>query len=96
MVLSFYPAGEVAVPEAAPRSDNPELASLIESMGGILAWDPYIIYGGLVLGVYQTVSSVAEVVYERACYEIAKAPKDTKGNFNFQSLKCGENRCFVE
>ena len=96
MVLSFYPAGEVAVPEAASNSDNPELASLIESMGGILAWDPYIIYGGLVLGVYQTVSSVAEVVYERACYEIAKAPKDTKGNFNFLKMSKMWGGSFVE
>ncbi len=62
-----------AAAAATTSTDANTLAGLIGLLQTISSWDPYIIYGGLALGVYRTFSHPIEVLFERACYEVEKA-----------------------
>ena len=78
-VMSFFPddgaveaALEVAV-EAAKNGgqDGGQLAELVSALGTLVAWNPILIYGASLLGLYKTMSEFFEVIYEKACYETA-------------------------
>jgi hypothetical protein len=85
MVTTVSTAAAAAA--ATTSTDANTLAGLIGLLQTISSWDPYIIYGGLALGVYRTFSHPIEVLFERACYEVEKALQlnDRKfSNSNFQ------------
>ena len=78
MVLEFYPSGEVvqaAVQNAAEAIGNgggvEGLADLVNAMGVVAGWNPVLVYGGIGLGMYKALSECVEVVYEKACYQVA-------------------------
>jgi hypothetical protein len=78
---------------AAASSEAATLANVIAALQAISSWDPYLVYGGIALGIYKSSSSAIEAIYERSCLEIekgreAKAGENSSLISNFQ-LKIG-------
>jgi hypothetical protein len=42
---------------AAASSEAASLANVIAALQAISSWDPYLVYGGIALGVYKSLSS---------------------------------------
>ncbi len=78
-------ASTIAAAAAATSSvDAGSLSTLIGVVQTISSWDPYIVYGGITLGVYRAVSSPLEALYKRACVRVEEANqnKDSKSYSN--------------
>ncbi len=76
-------ASTIAAAAAATSSvDAGSLSTLIGVVQTISSWDPYIVYGGITLGVYQVVSSPLEALYKRACVWVEEANQNKDSKFN--------------
>ena len=89
-------AAAAPIAATAASSEAASLANVIAALQAISSWDPYLVYGGIALGVYKSSSSAIEAIYERSCLEVekgreAKAGENSSLISNFQ-LK---NRYFV-
>ncbi len=76
-----------AAPTAATAasSEAATLANVIAALQAISSWDPYLVYGGIALGVYKSSSSAIEAIYERSCLEVEKG----------REAKAGENSSLI-
>ena len=77
----------------AASSEAASLANVIAALQAISSWDPYLVYGGIALGVYKSSSSAIEAIYERSCLEVEKGRETKAGEksslfliFNFKSV----------
>jgi uncharacterized protein (UPF0333 family) len=89
-------AAAAPIAATAASSEAATLANVIAALQAISSWDPYLVYGGIALGIYKSSSSAIEAIYERSCLEVekgreAKAGENSSLISNFQ-LK---NRYFV-
>jgi hypothetical protein len=70
---------------AAASSEAATLANVIAALQAISSWDPYLVYGGIALGVYKSSSSAIEAIYETSCLEVEKG----------REAKAGENSSLI-
>ena len=65
----------VSVPSAATAgaTSAAELNGLASALSTAATWDPDIVYGGLALGAYTATSELAEMAFEKSCFEISRA-----------------------
>ncbi len=78
-------AAAAPIAAAAASSEAATLANVIAALQAISSWDPYLVYGGIALGVYKSSSSAIEAVYERSCLEVEKG----------REAKTGENLSLI-
>ena len=86
-------AAAAPIAATAASSEAATLANVIAALQAISSWDPYLVYGGIALGVYKSSSSAIEAIYERSCLEVEKGREAKAGensslisNFQFRSV----------
>jgi ABC-type transport system substrate-binding protein len=72
-------AAAAPIAATAASSEAASLANVIAALQAISSWDPYLVYGGIALGVYKSSSSAIEAIYERSCLEVEKGREAKAG-----------------
>jgi hypothetical protein len=95
MAAASTTAAAAPIAATAASSEAATLANVIAALQAISSWDPYLVYGGIALGVYKSSSSAIEAIYERSCLEVEKGREAKAGensslisNFQFKSVFC--------
>ncbi len=81
VAASTTAAAAAPIAATAASSEAATLANVIAALQAISSWDPYLVYGGIALGIYKSSSSAIEAIYERLCLEVEKG----------REAKAGEN-----